>query len=157
MQDEAGKWHMFVYDTIKRMWHREDDTQATQFCNHRGELYYIDHSDHFIHTVKGTGVQETEPIKWSAETGILGATTPDNKYVTRIDVRMTVAQGSKMSMHIEYDSMGEWEKLMEIEGLSLNTFTIPLIPRRCDHFRLKLEGEGNAKIFSISKTLEDAE
>lgn len=157
MQDEKGKWHMFVYDTIKRMWHREDETQATQFCNHRGELYYIDHADHFIHTVKGTGVQETEPIKWGAETGILGATTPDNKYVTRIDVRMSVAKGSKMSLHIEYDSMGEWERLMEIEGLTLNTFTIPVIPRRCDHFRLKLEGEGDAKIFSISKTLEEAE
>lgn len=157
MQDEEGKWHMFVYDTIKRMWHREDETQATQFCNHRGELYYIDHSDHFIHTVKGTGVQETNPIPWSAETGILGATTPDNKYVTRIDVRMTVAKGSKLSLHIEYDSMGDWERLMEIEGLTLNTFTIPVIPRRCDHFRLKLEGEGEAKIFSISKTLEDAE
>lgn len=157
MQDEEGKWHMFVYDTIKRMWHREDDTQATQFCNHRGELYYIDHADHFIHTVKGTGVQETDPIKWSAETGILGATTPDNKYVTRLDLRMSVAKGSKMSLYIEYDSMGEWECLMDIEGLTLNSFTIPVIPRRCDHFRLKLEGEGNAKIFSISKTLEEAE
>lgn len=158
MKDEAGQWSLFVYDTIKRMWHKEDDTEATQFCNHRGELYYIDHADHFIHTVKGTkGVQETNPIKWSAETGILGATTPDNKYVTRLDLRMNVAKGSKLSVHIEYDSMGGWERLMEIEGLTLNTFTIPVIPHRCDHFRLKFEGEGDAKVFSISKTLEDAE
>lgn len=157
MQDEAGEWSMFVYDTIKKMWHKEDDTQATQFCNHQGELYYIDHADHFIHTVKGTGVTETEPIKWGAETGILGATTPDNKYVTKIDLKMAMAKGSRVSLYIEYDSMGDWERLMEIEGLTLNTFTIPVMPRRCDHFRLKLSGEGEAKIFSISKTLEEVE
>lgn len=157
---ETGEHEMFVYDTVKRLWHKEDNTQATQFCNHQGNLYYIDRADNRIHVVKGTGngvVAETDPIKWGAETGILGATTPDDKYVTRIDLRMSVAKGSKVSLHIEYDSMGEWERLMEIEGLTLNTFTVPVIPRRCDHFRLKFEGEGDAKIFSISKTLEESE
>jgi hypothetical protein len=154
---ETDDYVLFVYDTIKRMWHKEDNTEITQFCNHKGELYYIDRSDRYIHTIKGTGVVESGPIKWGAETGILGATTPDDKYVTKIDIRMSVAKGSKVSLHIEYDSMGEWERLMEIEGLTLNTFTIPVRPRRCDHFRLKFEGEGDAKIFSISKTLEETE
>lgn len=154
---ETDDYVLFVYDTIKRMWHKEDNTEVTQFCNHKGELYYIDRSDRYIHTIKGTGVVETQPIRWGAETGILGATTPDDKYVTKIDIRMSVAKGSKVSLHIEYDSMGEWERLMEIEGLTLNTFTIPVRPRRCDHFRLKFEGEGDAKIFSISKTLEETE
>jgi hypothetical protein len=154
---ETDDYVLFVYDTIKRMWHKEDNTEVTQFCNHKGELYYIDRSDRYIHTIKGTGAVESGPIKWGAETGILGATTPDDKYVTKIDIRMSVAKGSKVSLHIEYDSMGEWERLMEIEGLTLNTFTIPVRPRRCDHFRLKFEGEGDAKIFSISKTLEETE
>lgn len=154
---ETGEHEMFVYDTVKRLWHKEDNTQATQFCNHQGNLYYISRDDNFIHVVKGTGDDSEAPIKWGAETGILGATTPDDKYVTRIDLRMSVAKGSKVSLHIEYDSMGEWERLMEIEGLTLNTFTVPVIPRRCDHFRLKFEGEGDAKIFSISKTLEESE
>ena len=154
---ETDDYVLFVYDTIKRMWYKEDNTEVTQFCNHKGELYYIDRADRYIHTIKGTGVVETQPINWGAETGILGATTPDDKYVTKIDIRMSVAKGAKVSLHIEYDSMGEWERLMEIEGLTLNTFTIPVRPRRCDHFRLKFEGEGDAKIFSISKTLEETE
>ena len=156
---ETDDYVLFVYDTIKRMWHKEDNTEATQFCNHKGELYYIDRSDRYIHTIKGTGdgVVPEESVKWSAETGILGATTPDNKYVSRIDLRMSVAKGSSVAVHIQYDSMGDWERLMEIEGLTLTTFTIPVIPRRCDHFRLKFEGEGDAKIFSISKTLEETE
>jgi hypothetical protein len=53
--------------------------------------------------------------------------------------------------------MGDWEKIADIEGLTLNTFTIPVQPRRCDHFRLKFVGEGEAKIFSISKVLEESE
>lgn len=157
MQDESGEWHMFAYDTIKRLWHREDGTHATQFCNHKGELYYIDYADRYIHSIKGKGVEETTPVPWMAETGILGANTPDNKYVSRLDLRMSIARGSELAVYIEYDSMGDWEKIADIEGLTLNTFTIPVQPRRCDHFRLKFVGEGEAKIFSISKVLEESE
>lgn len=145
---------LFVFDSLKGMWHKEDDTDAAQFCNHEGELYFIDRADGFIHTINGKGVKETRPIQWYAETGIIGATTPDNKYMSRIDIRMAIAKQSKVSLHIEYDSMGIWERLTEVEGLTLTTVTIPVKPRRCDHFRLKIEGEGDAKIFAITKTME---
>lgn len=145
---------LFVFDSLKGMWHKEDDTDAAQFCNHEGELYYIDRADNFIKSIKGTGRLEEDPIHWGAETGIIGATTPDNKYMSRIDIRMAIAKESKVSLHIEYDSMGIWERLTEVEGLTLTTVTIPVKPRRCDHFRLKIEGEGDAKIFAITKTME---
>ena len=43
MLDSNNKHHLFVYDTLKGMWHREDETQAVDFCNCRGDLYYIDY------------------------------------------------------------------------------------------------------------------
>ena len=39
-------------------------------------------------------------------------------------------------------------------GKNLRTFAFPVRPHRCDHFRLKLTGTGGAKIYSITKTLE---
>ena len=45
MLDDSGRYHLFAYDTLKGMWHREDNTGAMQFCNCNGDLYYIDHKD----------------------------------------------------------------------------------------------------------------
>ena len=154
MSDDNEKWHLFVYDTMKGMWHREDETQATCFCNCRGDLYYIDYADYQIKTVRGTGVTETAPIKWQAVTGIIGTDSPDKKYISRLDVRMSLQVGTRVSIYAEYDSCGEWEHLFSMNGVSLKTFAVPVRPMRCDHLRLKIIGTGDAKIFSICQTVE---
>ena len=154
MLDAEGSYHLFVYDTLRGMWHREDDTEAVQFCNCRGDLYYIDHADNQIKTVKGTGVKETSPIKWSATTGIIGTDSPDKKYVSRMDVRMKLGVGDRVTFYVEYDSSGEWEHLFNMDGVKLWTFAVPIRPQRCDHLRLKIVGYGDAKIYSICKTIE---
>lgn len=154
MSDAEGEYHLFVYDTLKGMWHREDDTQAEAFCNCRGDLYFIDHADNTIKTVRGTGVTETAPIKWQAVTGVIGTDSPDKKYISRMDVRMSLAVGARVSFYAEYDSSGEWEHLFTMDGVRLRTFAVPIRPQRCDHLRLKMIGNGDAKIYSICKTTE---
>lgn len=152
--DKSGEWNLFVYDAAKGMWHREDDTQADAFCDCRGDLYYIDHADNCIKTVRGTGATETAPIQWQAVTGIIGTDSPDKKYISRMDVRMSLAVGARVSFFAEYDSSGEWEYLFAMDGVKLRTFAVPIRPQRCDHMRLKIVGNGEAKIYSICKTIE---
>lgn len=154
MLDTEGAWHLFVYDTLKGMWHREDDTQVVDFCNCRGDLYYIDHGDDLIKSIKGTGVKETKPIKWSATTGVMGTDSPDKKYISRMEVRMKLDVGSRVSFYVEYDSSDTFEHLFSMTGKNLQSFAVPIRPRRCDHLRLKIVGEGEAKIYSICKTVE---
>ena len=155
MKDINNQYHLFVYDTLKGMWHREDDTQAVDFCNCRGDLYYIDHATDQIKTVHGTGTPEDDkPIEWMAETGILGTDSPDKKYISRLDVRMSLEIGGTAYFYIQYDSSEEWEYLFAITGQNIRSFPIPIRPKRCDHLRLRIEGEGEAKIFSICKTTE---
>ena len=152
MQDDESKYHLFVYDTQKGMWHREDNTKAEQFCNCRGDLYYIDSGK--IKTVRGTGDKETTPIQWMAETGIIGTDSPDKKYISRIDVRMSLSYESSVYFYIQYDSSDEWEHLFVMTGNNLRSFSVPIRPKRCDHMRLRIVGEGDAKIYSICKTVE---
>ena len=152
--NDSRGWNLFVYDTLKGMWHREDDTQAFDFCNCRGDLYYIDFADKQIKTVRGTGVAEGDPIEWEAVTGIIGTDSPDKKYISRMEVRMSLVVGARVSFFIEYDSSGEWEYLFAMDGIKLRSFAIPIRPQRCDHLRLKIIGSGEAKIFSICKTIE---
>ena len=154
MLDTEGAWHLFVYDTLKGMWHREDDTQAVDFCNCRGDLYYIDHGDDLIKSIKGNGAKETKPIRWEAVTGIFGTDSPDKKYISRMEVRMKLDVGARVSFYVEYDSSDTFEHLFSMTGKNLQSFAVPIRPRRCDHLRLKIVGEGEAKIYSICKTIE---
>ena len=154
MSDANETWHLFVYDTVKEMWHREDDTQATCFCACGGDLYYIDYADKQIKSVRGTGVVEVTPIKWSATTGVIGTDSPDKKYISRMDVRMSLQAGSRVSFYAEYDSSGDWEYLFTMSGVNLQTFAVPIRTKRCDHMRLKITGYGDAKIYSICKNIE---
>lgn len=154
MLNDSGRYDLFVYDTLKGMWHREDNTQVLQFCNCRGDLYYIDCHDMQIKTVLGTGTRDVAPIKWEAVTGVIGTDSPDKKYISRLDVRMNIPVGSRVMFFIEYDSDGHWQYLFTMVGMNLRSFPVPIRPLRCDHLRLKIVGEGDAKIYSICQTIE---
>ena len=155
MADSEDGWHLFVYDTLKGMWHREDETEASAFCYCRGDLYYIDRAKKEIRTVKGSGdLKEADTFKWGAVTGIIGTDSPDKKYISRMDVRMKLDVGTRVMFFAEYDSSGEWEYLFTMTGRNLQSFAVPIRPKRCDHMRLKIAGWGDAKIFSICKTVE---
>lgn len=154
MRDYENQWNLFVYDTSKGMWHKEDELHAKAFCSCRGELYYIVDGDTKIRTILGSGEQENDPVKWMAETGTLGIYTPDKKYVSRLTVRMALSLGTRVYFYAQYDSSGEWEHLFTMTGTSLRSFAVPIRPKRCDHMKIRIVGEGDAKIYSISKTIE---
>lgn len=158
MRDAKDAYHLFAYDTSKGLWHREDATEVRDFCNCRGDLYYIDwgYGDNGqIRTIRGTvGVLEEGKIKWSAVTGVIGTDSPDKKYISRLDVRMKLDVGSRVSFFAEYDSSGTLEYLFTMTGKNLQSFAVPIRPWRCDHMRLHISGEGEAKIYSICKTVE---
>lgn len=154
MDDPEGNHHLFVYDTAKAMWHREDELRADFFCNCRGELYCLETGSGKIWTLCSAGNQAEPDVEWMAETGMIGLAMPDMKYISRLTMRMTLPRGSQMSCYAEYDSSGRWEKLFTLAGQGTKAFTIPVRPVRCDHMRLRLEGTGEMKLFSITKTIE---
>lgn len=154
MKDAEGSYHLFVYDTKRGMWHREDDTQAVAFSTCRGNLYFIDHDDGAIKSVLATPQDELEKVKWEAVTGVIGTDSPDTKVISRLITRLKLEAGSRVAFFAEYDSSGEWEHLFTTSGISLKSFSIPIKPKRCDHLRIWIVGEGEAKIYSICKVIE---
>lgn len=151
-EDKAGSPPsvLMVYDKKRGLWHKEDDIDIVHFCAINDDLLYVTANNKYGSIYGGT---ETEPIQWNAETGIYGLSMIDSKYISRMNIRLALDMGSYISVSIEYDSSGMWEKLCFVQASSLRPFTLPIKPRRCDHFRLRLEGSGSVKIYSISKTL----
>lgn len=154
MRDDNHSYNLFVYDTAKELWHREDKTKALAFSKMGNELYYIDMTTKDLMTVNGTAGELESTVEWSATTGVIGYSTIEQKYVSRFNIRMKLPKGSNADMYIEYDSDGIWEHCGHMNGVGTNSFMLPVRPRRCDHFRFRIEGKGDVRVYSISKIFE---
>lgn len=154
MKSQTDEYVLMVYDTAKRMWHKEDNTQAKGFCSCRGEMYYIDAADGKIKTMLGGGELDPMPVEWMAESGVIGTDMPDKKYISRLIIRLSLTLGARVQIFAQYDSVGAWEHLGTLNGTTLKTFSVPIKSKRCDHMRLRLVGEGEARIYSIVKVIE---
>lgn len=154
MCDDDGEWSLFVLDTTNGLWHKEDDTHASSFARVRNELYYIDAGRNELMCVAGSDGDPEGRFPWSATTGLIGYTTVEQKYVSRFNIRMMLPVGSEADMFIQYDSDGNWEHCGHMEGVGTGSFMVPVRPRRCDHFAVRIEGRGDVRIYSIAKILE---
>ena len=154
MKDTQEQWHLFVYDIAKKMWHKEDDLHAAAFCSHKGEMYCIDDDAKNIITMFGSGETDAEKVQWMVETGELGIATPDMKYISSLNVRLSMEIGAKVEFYARYDMSDEWIHVCTVFGTNLRSFFIPIRPRRCDYMKLRIVGEGVGKIYSITKTVE---
>ncbi len=149
---ETAKRKLFVLDTQYSLWHKEDELNIAQMCSVDNDIYYIE--DGTLYSLFGTGGVKEKNVEWYIETGEMGLSYADKKYITRISVRLSMELGAKVSIYIQYDSNGIWEHKVTLMGEKLKTITQSIRPKRCDHFKLRIEGVGDVKIYSISKTLE---
>lgn len=155
MKDINEKWHLFVYDVKRGLWIREDNTMALYFADIDNELYYIDGDSNELKTINGTEGKEEDKFPWKIVFGDIGYEYFQKKYLSRFNIRMSLEEDGWAEIYTEYDSNGIWEKRGTINGTGISrTFTLPIIPRRCDHIRIKIEGSGEFKLYSISKILE---
>ena len=138
-----------------KLWHREDDLQAICFCSHLGNMYCVDAKTKEILCLTGGNTYEKQ-VKWMAESGELGITTPDTKYTSRMSIRLQVPPGSELRVLVRYDVSQEWEEVCAIRGTDLRSFSVPIRPVRCDHMKLRFEGMGEAKIYSLPGSVKNS-
>ena len=152
MEETAtGRENLFVYDTAQGLWHKESGLKARHLCPCREELYCAT-EDGKILTLLGSGEPWEQELHWMLETGILGGSLPEKKYLVKLNLRLVLEPGSHLKISAQYDSLGPWVDLGHLTATELRSFTVPVKPRRCDHLRLRLEGTGPGRILSITKT-----
>lgn len=166
-ESNPQNWHLFVYDTKTGLWSREDSTRIIDsYTTERGlmcfvssakDWLYIENAENTIETTGSTNTnwEATGDIDWMCESGVYGYSYPNNKYVSRFQIRLQIAAGATASVYIQYDSDGVWHKKGEFSNKGTKTYLLPIVPQRCDHMKLKFEGKGDVKIISIAKILEE--
>ena len=154
LEKSPGLWELLVWDTERKLWHREDAFGALAFCGCREELYAIEAGSGKVRGLLGSGTLEPGPVRWMAETGDLGVTDPESHYLNRLQLQLWLPPGSGIRVSARYDADSFWTPLCSLRGSGQKRFLLPVRPRRCGSLRLRLEGEGPGMLYGIFRSGE---
>lgn len=155
MQDENGGWGLHVYDTQTGMWHTEDETHATHFARWGGNLYLLSGDGDIWAVGRPQGIEPDAEgwegsFSWKAEFGDFTEGSPNKKGVSKIQIRLELDEGAEVQVWLQFDTDGEWQKVSSALGEGAKrSYYLPIIPRRGDHYRMKLEGAGGCRVYSL--------
>ena len=154
MRDAEGRYQLFVYDTAKGLWHRREEREVIGFAWDR-ELYMLDAAGNVWLSGNAREVPEGAvpegTVRSMAEFGDFTDGDPNLKGTSKIQLRAELEAGARLTVYIQYDSSGEWQKVKELKTTVKRSFYLPVVPRRADHVRLKLEGEGMWRLYSLTR------
>ncbi|MBR0227508.1 MAG: hypothetical protein IJQ62_04075 [Clostridia bacterium] len=153
-QDENGGWSLYVLDTDHGVWHRQDDSHALCFTELNGELYML-LANGLLCALNGTaGEREPGDVTWFAETAVMGYEYPEHQYMSRFLLRMKLGVKAECRVYIQYDSDGLWRFKGTIPGGDrVKTYLLPVIPRRCEHLKVRFEGHGEMQLYGMAREL----
>lgn len=172
--EDNRRFDLFVYDTRYGIWAREDDLKVTSFAYVRdfyhkaGALYGSVESGvtagYCIVLLRPYDPTQgwDNPISWSVEFADMvryyettDSMSQNKKGLLRLQLRCELAQGATIKAYVMYDSDGVWKEIGTITGETggspKRSYNLPMILRRCDHFRLKLTGTGESVIYSLTE------
>ena len=83
----------------------------------------------------------------------MGLDVPDDKYISRVTVRLDASEESQISVLFSFDG-GNWEKVgSKHTGKRWQRIDLPIPPQRYDTIRLRLQGKGSITLRSIAFTM----
>ena len=151
---------LLVYDTERGLWH-EEDVCSFEMASTGGQLYLWDGRALWAadpsREAAGQRSEETEQgVEFALTTGDLGLDSPEERYLSRLTLRLDAACRSRVTVEVSYDG-GPWETAaaLTVEGPRRNC-DLHLVPRRCASLRLRLWGYGQITLRSLAKTFSGA-
>lgn len=152
MQDTDDEWHLFVYDTRRNLWHREDWMQAVGFGWNR-ELYFLDAEGTVWLNGNAREIPENAEqemfVESIAEFGDFIEKDPNHKGTAKIQVRMELEEDASVTIEMQFDSDGVWREVKTLTTAVKRSYYLPIIPRRSDHFRIRFIGTGQWRLYSL--------
>ena len=144
------------------MWHIEDETHATHFCRYQGNTYFLTAEGKIALTGNildaPDGCTNEDDFTWFAETGDFTekgssqSTSYDGvkKSIAKLWVRIEVAAGAEAKVLMQFDSDGKWVQAGQtLKPERKRSYYLPIVPRRADHYRIRIEGKGECRVYSM--------
>ena len=149
LQTKNGEWGIYVYDLKRTLWTKEDNTHLVDMVYGDGDLYCVDSAGNLF-TIAGS---RKEIIPWYLESGDLLEGTIDNKHIRKLRFHMHLDAGAEVTVLLQYDDDPTWQRVASFQAKTGRTHVIPVIPRRCQKYRYRLEGCGGMKLIALSKVI----
>lgn len=156
MQDQEDNWHLFVYDTEQKIWVQEDDSHALRFA-WNGGLYLQEADPAGKVWLCGNpreipaGATVEEPVESIVEFADFVEYSPSKKGVNKVQIRMETGKEASVIIQIQYDSDGVWHTVRTVAPGTKRSEVLPILPRRCDHYRLRFEGKGQWYLYALTR------
>lgn len=195
---KASGYELMVFDTEKRLWHKEDNARFRSCATIGDKLYFVEYQDDLLVCSEQLPCSEWLLCGNGSTTGTVGIVNPQTSYESADDIKWRAVLGpfdeyieehkiySKLALRIKsnyegsnyitdendaeimtdegqlfridrtvnvYISMdeGDWELVETYDPPETKGDFIPIIPRRCDRYSVKLEGYGVCEIKTLTR------
>jgi len=151
---------LLVYDTERSLW-SEENVCSYEMASTGGQLYLWDGQALWAaDPSREADWQSTdgveEKINFELVTGDIGMDGAEERYLSRLTLRLDAGCCSTVEVAASYDS-GPWETVAGITAQQQRRcYDLPFVPRRHGTLRLRLRGTGQITLRSIAKTLAAA-
>lgn len=175
-QSVEGGYELMVLDIDKAEWHKEDNLRIHSCCTLDNKLYFVKQGEGILFCGDDAICSDWLLVGGSsADAGYVGIVNPENpaenyadmqwhatfgpfdeyienkKIYSKILIRLVPADiNSQVSVYISIDE-GPWELVKAFDPVPKGGEFIPIIPRRCDRYSIKVEGKGNCAIKSLTR------
>lgn len=156
-ENEDGGRELFVFDSRKGVWHKEDELKVDSCMNYNDILYMLDEEDGLLISPEDsdtlienmTGYEKEGSFEWSCETGDMYDSNFNSKYISRLVFGVRAENDVRIRVLAQFEDGGAWRELGVLLYDEKKPREIPLAVRRSEFLRLRLEGEGQCEIYGI--------
>lgn len=173
-QKANGGYELLVYDIGKGVWHKEDDLRFRNSCAIDNRLYFIEYNDDQLYCgedvfcseflIMGGGDsngtigiinpvnadENVDELEWMATFGPFDEYIEEHKIYSKLALRFKARGPASVSVYISEDE-GPWENVKDFTLAQTGGEVVPILPRRCDRYSVKVEGTGNCEIVSLTR------
>lgn len=146
----GGAHEMLVMDTANGAWVREDGTHARAFAGRDGRLYWL----------TGDGLwcdrgQTEGAVPWRLTLGPFERVSEHRQLIQRLHVLLSIPAGSRALVEVQFDG-GAFYPARRIQNACGQVFRVPIVPRRCEQFAVRLSGVGPAQIRAVVRQMQES-
>ncbi len=139
---------LYVYDTLRKLWHRENPLNAQCFAAADGKLYAIDGDNRLVNLSEGD-----EEIFYFAQTPLLGLDRPGGKVLRSL--RLVLKARGQGRVLLRYDTDTEFREIAQFQGDGQQqVLSVLLQGRVCEAAAFRIEGTGSLCLYSMTKEEE---
>ena len=139
----GNEWGLYVYDVLKNIWLREDNTHAYDMAFYDGYVYFIDETGGLYKIDRTAGREE---IEWSATFCPFNETVNEKKGYSKFHLRLELGEGAWIMVDVKADTDTQWKEVYKTHNEKARTVSVPIMPTRCDSITVRLRGKGECTV-----------